>query len=155
VFRGYLGDRSAYAGFKFGDLSWQADPSQPVGIVPTGATKAGVAIDGALPEDMRRGCSFAIPPCHTDYAWEAMQGVVVQAEILSRRGYDAFGWQNQAVLRAAEFLERLDALFGGWWATADDRWQPWIINRAYGTSLPAASPGGVGKVMAWADWVFG
>ena len=32
VFRGWLGDRSEYAGFKFGDLSWQADRSQPVGV---------------------------------------------------------------------------------------------------------------------------
>lgn len=33
VFRGFLGDRSAYADFDFeSDASWQADPSAPVGI---------------------------------------------------------------------------------------------------------------------------
>jgi hypothetical protein len=155
VFRGWLGDRRAYAGFSFGDVSWQADPSAPVAVDPAGAVRQGLSIDGALPEEMRRGCVFTVPPCHTAYAWEAMQGAVVQAEILSRRGFDAFAWQSGAILRAARFLQRLDALYGGWWAAGDDRWQPWIIDRAYGVRLPAATPSGVGKVMAWADWVFG
>jgi alginate lyase len=155
VFRGYLGDRAAYAGFSFGDLSWQADPSQPVGIVPTGAVRAGLLIDGALPDDMRRGCSFAIPPCATNYPWEALQGVMVQAEILTRRGYDAFGWQDRAVLRAVQFLDRIDRLYGGWWAMSDDQWQPWVVNGVYGTSLRAVSPAHAGKVMGWTDWVFG
>jgi len=155
VFRGYLGDRGAYAGFAFGDTSWQADPSQPVGVVPTGAVKAGLLIDGALSDDMRRGCAFAIPPCATDYAWEGLQGVVVQAEILARRGYDAFGWQDSAVLRAVEFLDRIDGLFGGWWAASDDAWQPWVINSAYGTRFRVVSPAGAGKIMGWTDWVFG
>jgi hypothetical protein len=75
--------------------------------------------------------------------------------ILQRRGYDAFGWSQKAILRAAQFLQRLDSQFGGWWATADDEWQPWVINKAYGTSLPATAPSGAGKVMAWSDWVFG
>ncbi|MDP9346153.1 MAG: alginate lyase family protein, partial [Actinomycetota bacterium] len=155
AFQGWLGDRRVYAGFSFGDLSWQADPSQPVGIDPPGAVKQGLATDGALPDDMRRGCAFALPPCHTNYAWEAMQGVVVAAEILARRGYDSFGWSDRAVLRAAQFLDRLDHQYGGWWATADDTWQPWLINSAYGTRFPATSPAGVGKIMAWTDWVFG
>ncbi|MGZ4276372.1 MAG: CBM96 family carbohydrate-binding protein [Solirubrobacteraceae bacterium] len=155
VFRGWLGDRSAYTGFSFGEPSWQADAGQSVGIDPPGAVKQGLSIDGALPDDMRRGCAFTLPPCHTEYAWEAMQGVVVQAEILARRGYDAFGWSNQAVLRAAQFLDRLDHQYGGWWATADDEWQPWLINSAYGTSFPATAPAGIGKVMGWTDWVFG
>ena len=28
VFRGWLGDRTSYASFRFGDLSWQADPTR-------------------------------------------------------------------------------------------------------------------------------
>jgi hypothetical protein len=155
VFRGYLGDRGAYAGFSFGDLSWQADPAQPVGVVPAGAVKGGLSIDGALPDDMRRGCPFTTPPCPTTYAWEGLQGVVVQAEILSRRGYDAFGWQDRAVLRAIQFLDRIDALYGGWWAASDDEWQPWVINSAYGAHFRAISPAGAGKLMGWTDWVFG
>jgi hypothetical protein len=152
VFRGWLGERSAYAGFSYGDLSYQADPSAPVGINPAGATKAGVSIDGAIPDDMRRGCPFTPAPCHTDYPWEALQGAVVQAELLWRQGHDAWSWGNRALLRAARYLQGLDAKFGGWWATSDDTWQPWLLNHAYRASLPATTPSSPGKVMAWSDW---
>jgi hypothetical protein len=155
VFRGWLGERAAYSGFNFGDLSWQADAGQPVAVEPQGATKDGLDVDGALADDMRRGCGPKAPPCQTDYAWEAMQGVVVQAQILARRGYDSWGWGNRAMLRAANFLERLDRQFGGWWASADDEWQPWVINRAYGTNFRKTTPAQPGKIMGWTDWVFG
>ncbi len=54
VFRGWLGDRSSYAAYH-GDLSWQCDESNPVGIDPEGCVKNGVVIGGALSDDMRRG----------------------------------------------------------------------------------------------------
>jgi hypothetical protein len=155
VLRGYLGDRSAYAGFDFGEMSWQADPLAPVGVNPPGATRSGLDIGGALPDDMRRGCSFTVAPCRTGYAWEALQGVLVQAELLSRHGYPAFDWADSAVLRAVLFLRRLDALYGDWWAVGDDAWQPWLVNHAYGTSLPATTPARHGKVLGWTDWVYG
>jgi hypothetical protein len=156
VFHGWLGDRGAYAGFKYGDLSYQADPSAPVGVNPAGATKDGVSVDGALPDDMRRGCSFQPVPCHTDYAWEAMQGAVVQAELLARRGYDAWGWSDRALLRAATYLRNLDAQFGGWWVQADDRWQPFLLNKAYaGAGLPQGATASIGKNMAFTDWTLG
>jgi hypothetical protein len=155
VFRGYLGDRGAYTGFDFGDLSYQSDPSKPVGINPAGATKSGIDVDGAIPDDMRRGCSFQPVPCHTGYPWEALQGVVTQAELLSHHGLPAFGWSGNAVLRAALYLQRIDQRFGGWWASSDDGWQPWLINHAYGTSLPAAQGGYSGKVLGWTTWVYG
>jgi hypothetical protein len=155
VLRGYLGDRSAYAGFDFGELSWQADPLAPVGVNPPGVTRAGLDIGGALPDDMRRGCAFTVAPCHTGYAWEALQGVLVEAELLSRHGYPAFAWGDNAVLRAVIFLRRLDVLYGDWWAVGDDAWQPWLVNHAYGTALPAATPARHGKVLGWTDWVYG
>jgi hypothetical protein len=156
VFHGWLGDRGAYAGFKYGDLSYQADPSAPVGVNPAGATKDGVSVDGALPDDMRRGCPFAPVPCHTDYPWEAMQGAVVQAELLARRGYDAWGWSDRALLRAATYLRNLDAQFGGWWAQADDTWQPFLLNKAYaGAGLPQGATASIGKNMGFTDWTLG
>jgi hypothetical protein len=155
VFRGYLGDRSAYAGFDYGDVSYQSDPARPVGINPPGATKSGVDVDGAIPDDMRRGCSFQPVPCHTGYPWEALQGVVTQAELLSHHGMPAFSWSSNAVLRAAQYLQRIDQRFGGWWASSDDTWQPWLINHAYGTALPAAQGGYAGKVFGWTTWVYG
>lgn len=152
AFRGYLGERSAYAGFKYGsDLSWQADPKNPVGINPAGATVKGIDVDGALPDDMRRGCSLRPVPCFTDYAWEGLQGAVVEADILARNGYDAWNWGNRALMRAAAFLDRLDRRFGGWWAKGDDTWQPWVINLAYGTSFRTAAARS-GKIMGFTDW---
>ena len=104
---------------------------------------------------MRRGCAFTVAPCHTGYAWEALQGVLVQAELLSCHGYPAFAWGDNAVLRAALFLRRLDVLYGDWWAVGDDVWQPWLVNHAYATALPAATPARHGKVLGWTDWVYG
>jgi hypothetical protein len=156
VFRGWLGDRSAYAGFVFdSDLSWQADPSAPVGVNPPGAVVGGLLVDGATPEDMRRGCPLTVPPCHTPYAWEGLQGAFVQGAILARQGYDAWNWGARGLLRAASFLARLDAAYGGWWATGDDSWQPWLINHVYGTSFPTVAPAPPGKVMGWTDWLYG
>jgi hypothetical protein len=155
VFKGWLGDRTAYAGFDYGDISWQADPKKPVGVNPVGAMKDGHSIDGALPDDMRRGCSFKWKPCTTGYAWEAMQGAVVEAALLERAGYDAWNWGDKGMARAATFLFKLNQEVGGdWWATGDDSWQPWILNKAYKANFPtsAAKPG---KNMAWTDWTHG
>lgn len=148
VFKGWLGDRSAYAGFKFGDTSWQANPSAPVGINPLGAVKQGHSIDGALPDDMRRGGSFHWPPGETDYPWGALQGAVVQAEILRRAGYDVYRWQDQALLRAASFL--YDEL--GWQASGDDAWVPWIIDARYGSHFASDQAAKPGKIMGFTGW---
>ncbi len=148
VFRGYLGDRSAYAGFTYGDdLTWQADAAHPVGINPVGATKNGHSIDGVMPDDMRRGGSFQWPPAETGYPWEGMQGAVVQAEILYRQGYDAWNWQDQALLRSARFLYAI-----GWEAQADDLWQTYLINARYGTDYAESSSATFGKNMGWTSW---
>jgi hypothetical protein len=154
VFKGYTGDRSAYAGFEFGGMSWQADSSAPVPINPAGATKAGFSLDGALPDDMRRGCGLQVPPCWTSYAWEAMQGIIMQADLLSHHGFPAFAWSDNAVYRAARFLRNLDAQYGGWWVTGDDIWQPSVLNHAYGRVFPSDGTG-AGKVFGWTDWVYG
>lgn len=148
VFRGYLGDRSAYSGFRYGvDLSWQCDEANPVGINPKGCVKEGYSIDGALPEEMRRGGPFHFPPTVTGYAWEGMQGAVVLAEILTRAGYPAWEWQDQALLRSAKFLYSI-----GWTPKTDDEWQVWVINHAYHTDFSAALPAHYGKNMGWTDW---
>jgi Alginate lyase len=151
VFRGWLGDRSAYAGFVYGDLSWQCDPARPVGINPTGCVKNGQDIGGVMPDDMRRGGSFAWPPVYTGYAWEALQGAVLQAELLRVAGYDAWNWSDKALLRAVRFL------YGrvGWVAECDDTWQPWLIDRRYGTSYRGAPPARTGKNFGYTDWLMG
>jgi hypothetical protein len=150
VFRGWLGDRSSYAGFSYKDLSWQADPAKPVGINPKGAVREGHLLDGALPDDMRRGGRLKFPPGGTGYPWEALQGALVEAEILKRAGYDAWEWEDRALLRAVEFLNRV-----GWQATKDDEWQVWLINYRYGTSFATAVKVRPGKNMGWTDWTHG
>ena len=156
IFRGWLGDESAYDSFTWkNDLSWQADPANPVGVNPAGATKNGFSIDGALPEEMRRGCSFKVPPCPTTYPWGALQGTLLVAEMLSRQGYDAWNWEDRALLRAADFVHDLELAYGGWWAQGDDIWQPWLINHAYGTDYPTVPVTRVGKTFGWSDWLWG
>lgn len=155
VFKGWLGDRVVYHGFRYGeDLSWQADPAAAVGVDPPGASKDGESIDGALPDDMRRGCSLRFPPCPTLYPWEAMQGAVVQAELLSRQGFDAWNWDEQALRRAATFLFDLHRRYGDekWGAPGGDAWIPWLLNARYGTRFPVTSPASPGKGMGFTDW---
>ncbi len=58
VFAGWLGMRRLYAGFDYGELSWQHDETRPVGINPAGAVKLGFDVDGVLPDDQRRAGVF-------------------------------------------------------------------------------------------------
>ena len=150
VFRGWLGDRTAYASFTYGDLSWQCTTGQPVGIDPP-CVKSGIDIGGALPDDMRRGGALQWPPTSTGYPWEALQGAVLEAELLRAQGYDAWSWSNKALLRAVRFLyERAH-----WPATGDDEWQTWLIDRRYGTSYHGSPPARGGKNFGFTDWLYG
>jgi len=151
VFRGWLGDRASYAGFTYGDLSWQCDPARPVGINPPGCVKDGHTVDGVLPDDQRRGGGFRWPPPKEPYVWGALQGAVPLAVILQRAGYDAFNWQDRALLRAFEWLHTLNHFP----AEGDDTWLPHLLNHYYGTSFPAPVPSRAGKNVGWADWTHG
>jgi hypothetical protein len=170
VMKGWLGDRSAYpaipgqlfrpedtgkafrAGGSSDDLSWQADPAKPRGVNPKGARKEGHSIDGALPDDMRRGGSFQWPPVYTSYPREALSGYVALAEILYRQGYDVYEWEDRALLRATQFLYDLGRAFPDeeWWEPATPAY--WIINDRYGTSLPVEVGTRVGRNFGWTDW---
>jgi hypothetical protein len=154
VFQGWLGDRAAYAGFKFGDLSWQADTSRLVAIDAAGSTKAydgrEISLDGALPDEMRRGDTFRWLPTYTGYPWEALQGAVLQAEILHHNGYDTWNWSNKALYRAARFLYTT----ANWPAVGDDRWQPWLIDARTGAKLPRPTTTTPGKNFGFADWLY-
>jgi len=153
VFRGWTGDRRAYSGFNFGgDLSWQANPDAPVGVNPVGAKLAGVDVGGALPEEMRRGGSFTTgTPGDTGYPWGALNGAVVSAELLSRRGFDAWSWGDQALQRATEYLFKL-----GWGPGNDDEWVVPLVNaRNDGKDHPAQSEVGLGKNLGFTNWTHG
>lgn len=156
ILKGWMGDRSSYNAFTWkNDLSWQADPANPLGVNPAGATKNGEPIGGALPEEMRRGCSFKIPPCPTAYPWGALQAVLLAAEMLDRHGHQPYEWEDRALLRAAEYVKYLDDTYGGWWAAGDDVWQPWLVNHAYGTDFPTVPVTRLGKTFGFTDWLYG
>lgn len=160
VFKGWVGDRTAYSAFDYKDLSWQADPDNPVGINPVGAKAPnGYSIDGALPDDMRRGCSMTFPPCYTNYSWGALEGASLQAEILSRAGFPAWEWQSKAMKRSVQFLYDLQRNYpadgGTWWAEGDDTWIVWLVNKSSGATFPTEQIKRVdnaGKNMGYTDW---
>jgi hypothetical protein len=168
VFQGWLGDRSAYAGFKWkttikngGDTWSPLPPDQLVPVNPKGATitRNGqtYSVDGALICEMSRKGAFQWPPNHTLYPWTGLGGAIVQAEILFRAGYPTYEWSDRAILRAYQYLFRLADATGGYWTDVGttkghDNWQTWIVNFRYGTNLPHVSPTQAGWNMGWTDW---
>ena len=148
VFKGFLGDRSSYAGFEYGELDWQCDPARPVGINRAGCVKDGHSVDGVIPDDQRRGGEFVWPPPRENYVYESLQGTIVQAAILDRAGYPAFTWEDRAILRAYRWLQ--DQAF--YPAMGDDEWQMHVVNHFYRANLPAPLPARPGKNMGWTDW---
>jgi hypothetical protein len=148
VFKGYLGDRTSYAGFRYGELSWQVDPTLPVGINPVGSLIEGHDVDGVAPDDQRRAGTFSWPPPKSIYAWEALQGAVAQAVVLHRAGYDVWNWEDQALRRAVAWLHAE----GDYPAEGDDTWLPHLVNHYYGTQFPAPVPSRPGKNVGYTDW---
>ncbi len=155
LFRGWLGDRSAYADFQYGSRSWQAIPSEPVGINAAGATIAERDVDGVLPDDQRRAGPFRWPPPRERYVYEALQSALVIAALLDRQGFDAWNWQDRALKRAFDWLHFHQFLPSGlipFPARGDDQWLAHLVNHAYGTRFPAVVPAQHGKNAGWTDW---
>lgn len=148
VHKGWLGDRASYAGFKYGDLSWQADPSKPVGINPDGATKNGIDVDGVLPDDQRRAAAFP-NWANENYVWQALGEVSATQYILRASGFpDVFGWSNNAVQRAYELYA-----IKGYGCSGDDGWQyKAAADRGVTIKHDGFAPG---KSFGWADWLYG
>lgn len=149
TFLGWLGDTSKSSSFDFkGDTSWQC--SRPyVGVNPANCSIQGHDVGGALPEEMRRSCSFTWPPCKSGYNWEAWQGAIVQAVILYNQGYDVWNASDKAILRGYQWLHSSAMNFP---ASGDDTWQPYLVNYYYGSSFPAPATSTPGKNAGWADW---
>jgi len=153
------GVRGPNPGWSYGDLSWHADLHDPRQINPPGASRGGVVIDGALPDDLRRGGGFADPPGRTNYPWGALQGLVAAARILERVDPYLGIWhvEDRAIQRAARLLQvTWEAEYGGWAATGDEAWLLPFLDEAYGTTWSSGDPHewGAGKNAGWA-WVLG
>lgn len=148
VFKGFLGDRTTYAAFRYGELDWQANPGLPVGINPLGALRDGHSIDGVIPDDQRRSGGFTWPPPQENYVYESLQGALAQAVILRRAGYPVLDWENQALLRAFRWLHEQ----ANYPAEGDDTWQPHLVNALYQTTFPIVTPSRPGKNVGYTDW---
>jgi hypothetical protein len=148
----------------FGPLTWQPDPSNPVGVSPMHATIDGAPMDGMQPEEMRRWdggkpdgpFSWPVPRTkYLNYSWEALQGATAAAWVLSMNGYpDVWGWGDRAILRAASWLVRVLE----YPAEGDDLSIPWILSAAYGPSaffLALDTPTTPGKSLGFFDWILG
>lgn len=153
VFQGYLGDRSKYKAFTYGDLWWQAVPAAPVGIDAKGTQIQGHSVDGVLPEEMRRSGVFVWPPPKENYVYTGLEGVIGQALILSRWGYPAvWTWSDSAILRAYTWLHA-EASFP---AVGNDVVQIPLVNWAYKVTFPIVEvPAGISRAYAYTDWGFG
>lgn len=151
VHRGWLGDRSAYAGFDYGDTSWQADPARPVGINPKGAVKMAAGrseiVDGVLPDDQRRASPFPVWT-NENYVWQALGEAAGTQFILRASGYpDVFSWSDAAVARAYARYAAHD--YG---CSGDDGWQ-YAAAAAHGVTIRTSSYS-PGKSFGWADWLY-
>ena len=163
IVRGFLGDRSAYAGFgqilSSASLSWACSGSQSTYTpVDPACTKSGIDVDGAVVADVSRGGSLGWPPGSTGvgYQLETIQGQGLAVELLSHNGYsDAWSWSSQALKRMAALVTRAVASgVSGWNATLAARQMPWLLNLRYGTNIPTASSG-MGRAIGFTDWLYG
>ena len=150
VFKGYLGDRSSYAGFIFqsGAFTWMCDPANPRPVNPAGCSKNSHDLSGAPVDDVQRGGNYTWPPNPTNYAWGGFSAAVAQAEMLSRAGYPAYDWENQAIRRGMNFLET--AMISSGHNSTD--WMPWVVKYHYGANFQVKTLTGWGRLMGWADW---
>jgi hypothetical protein len=75
---------------------------------------------------------------------------VVQAQLLSRAGYDSWNWSDRALLRAV----RWEYETNNYPAAGDDTWIVWVINHAYRTNFPTVASASPGKNIGYADWLW-
>jgi hypothetical protein len=157
IFRAY-GDRGYYpSGKAWGsyfqttnsfDQSWACSANWTAINPASCGSKSGIIV-----EDASRS---ADPYPNIDdtgraYALEAAQGLVVQAELLSRAGYDSWGWSDQAVKRAAFWMN--EPSVGALNYHSVGYHIPWLLNKRYEASLPTKTAG-FGRVMGWTDWMY-
>lgn len=152
VFRGWLGDHSFYNSFKYESTPWQCNSSSPFGVNPVGCVIQGHDMSGSLPEELRRSGGFSWPPPKQNYIYTALQGVIPEAVMLHRAGFDAFNWSDKAVKRTFDWTyDQASYVPDG-----NDEWMAWPIDYYYCTTKFKTPIGQTsahfGKIMDWTDW---
>lgn len=152
VFRGFLGDRAAYAGFQPTDgfdPDWVCgDPADWVPINPDGCGDR----SGAAVEDVSRSRDPypEVDENGLQYSWEVLAAITMTAVLLEQAGYeDVYDWSDRAILRAAEFVERHDGFPSEYGTT---QYVAWSLNKAYAVDLPT-EPAGYGRQFGYTDWL--
>ena len=159
VLRGFLGDRTAWDRFQpvEGSASWACEPTSYVPVNPP-CSRDGIDLDGAIVRDIDRGGNLKWPPGRKGVAYtlEALQGLTLQAELISENGYgDAWHWSDDALRRAADVVTRSGAAGGRTWNRSEVSYHlPWLLNARYGLGLPTR-PAGQGRIFGYTDWLYG
>lgn len=166
VLQGWLGDTSKYNGFTFGgsrnDLTWQDDTAAPRGVNPASAlSNDGLArnFDGIIPEAQRDAGTYPTKwLSKSDEPFNALQGAITSAILLSRAGFTPWTYSGEALKRAVVWLASVntqefdDSVNGG-----DDAWMAWVIDSIYSTTYVSSqsitNPTTAGKCLAYTDWL--
>ncbi|OGC49782.1 hypothetical protein A2716_00255 [candidate division WWE3 bacterium RIFCSPHIGHO2_01_FULL_40_23] len=158
VFRGFTGDRNAYASFRTissTEATWACSQSTTLYTpINPPCYLSGINVDGAIVGDIYRDSTpLQWPPTSTgiSYTLESLQGLVLQAELLSRAGYDSWNYSDKALKRAADLVSR----DGRWNYSSVSYHVPWILNKRYGLNIPTRSPASYGRVFGYTDWLYG
>jgi hypothetical protein len=159
VLAGFLGDRTAWAGFQPVDesASWACEPEQYTPVNPP-CVRDGIDVDGAIVRDIDRGGDLRWPPGDTgiDYTLESLQGLILQAELLYQGGYgDPWSWSDSAIRRAARIVTASGQAGGESWNPSEPSLHvPWLLNARYDLGLPT-EPAGIGRAFGFTDWLYG
>jgi Alginate lyase len=159
VLRGFLGDKAAWDRFQpvEGSASWACEPNSYVPLNPP-CVRGGIDLDGAIVRDIDRGGNRKWPPGRdgVGYTLEALQGLSVQAELLTENGWgDAWHWSADALRRAADLVTRSGEAGGRTWNRSEVSYHlPWLFNARYGLDLPTR-PAGQGRIFGYTDWLYG
>ena len=147
VFRGLTGDRSAYAGFQ--DMASDVWACPGATFTPANSGCPGDTVRyGAFVKDVTRGSD---PPtadgAGLSYTLEILQGVALQAELLTRAGYGDAWNRLRPAFDWARRNGALDLSSVGYHVT-------WWANKRLGWSL-ATRPAAMGRVFGFTDWLYG
>jgi hypothetical protein len=162
VTRGFLGDRTAYAGFRTNldsdDWSWSCAGATAYTPVNKACTKSGINVDGGIIADISRGGSLRWPPPDTgiSYHVDSIAAVAIQIELAYRHGQStAWSWSSSALKRAANLVQRSARDGGdGWNLTTASSQIPWLLNKRYGSFLPTRHQP-MGRGIGFTDWLYG